>query len=51
MPQAMPPPSELTARDGKVETLTIRDAPEALEEDDYPDVPYWHDTDWANYGE
>ena len=51
MPQAMPPPSESTARDGKVETLTIRDAPEALEEDDYPDVPYWHDTDWANYGE
>ena len=51
MPQAMPPPSESTARDGKVETLTICDAPEALEEDDYPDVPYWHDTDWANYGE
>ncbi|KAH8977622.1 hypothetical protein EDB92DRAFT_1822208 [Lactarius akahatsu] len=47
----MPATPQNTARDAKPETLDIPGAPEMLEEDDHPDVPYWHESDWAKYGE
>jgi hypothetical protein len=45
----MPMASETSARDGPVDTLFIPDAPAVLEEDNYPDVPYWHDSVWAQH--
>ncbi|KAH8994126.1 hypothetical protein EDB86DRAFT_2926956 [Lactarius hatsudake] len=43
-------PQNIT-RDAEPRTLEIADAPEMVEEDDYPDVPYWHESDWADYCE
>jgi hypothetical protein len=43
--------SETSARDGPVDTLVIPDVPAALERDDYPDVPFWHDSVWAKHGD
>ncbi|KAF8261938.1 hypothetical protein EI94DRAFT_1809604 [Lactarius quietus] len=45
----IPMTSETGASNGSVNTLIISQADtlEALEQDDYPDVPYWHDSDWA----
>lgn len=35
----------------KIETLIIPVAPETLYEADYPDVPYWNESDWTNHVE
>jgi hypothetical protein len=35
----------------KVDTLVIPVAPDALDKDDYPDVPYWIESDWTSYCE
>jgi len=43
--------SDAAPRDGKLDTLIIPDAPETLQEDDYPDVPYWRDSDWVGHSE
>lgn len=32
-------------------SLIAPDAPEALDEEDYPDVPYWRESDWMNHAE
>jgi hypothetical protein len=40
------PPSE-----GRPEALVIPNTPEPLDEDEYPDVPYWHDEDWVKHSE
>src|ERR1700761_1849686 len=46
----MPMASQTTGtRDGQFDTLLIPDAPENLEEDDCPDVPYWEESAWAKY--
>ena len=31
--------------------LVIPHAPEVLEEDDYPDVSFWRESDWTDHGE
>ncbi|KAH9009162.1 hypothetical protein EDB85DRAFT_2163188 [Lactarius pseudohatsudake] len=49
--RTMPATPQNIPRDAKPETLNIADALEMLEEDDYPDVPYWHESDWADYCE
>ncbi|KAH9012849.1 hypothetical protein EDB83DRAFT_2436447 [Lactarius deliciosus] len=49
--RTMPATPQNIARDAKPETLDIADAPEMLEEGDYPDVPYWHELNWADYCE
>ncbi|KAF8274723.1 hypothetical protein EI94DRAFT_1794024 [Lactarius quietus] len=43
--------SEPGPRDGPIDTLVIPDAPEALEEDNYPDVPYWRGLVWAQHSD
>ena len=43
--------SDAASRNGKLDTLIIPDAPEILQEDDYPDVPYWRDSDWMGHSE
>ena len=43
--------SDAATREGKVDTLIIPDAPEILQEDDYPGVPYWRDSDWVGHSE
>jgi hypothetical protein len=37
--------------EGKPEALVIPDTPEPLDEDDYPEVPYWHEEDWIKHSE
>ncbi|KAH8976817.1 hypothetical protein EDB92DRAFT_1924245 [Lactarius akahatsu] len=49
--RTMPTTPQNIPRDAKPETLDIADAPEMLEEGGYPDVPYWHESDWADYCE
>jgi hypothetical protein len=44
--------SEPAEKCGKLgEAITIPDAQEALEEEDYPDVPYWQESDWTKHVE
>ena len=43
--------SDAASRDGKLDTLIIPDAPEIFQEDNYPDVLYWHDLDWVGHSE
>lgn len=45
-PSASFAPSEV-----KPEALVIPDAPESLDEEDYPDVPYWQESDWTTHCE
>src|ERR1700761_2259496 len=46
----MPMASQTTGtRDGQFDTLLIPDAPENLEEDNCPDVPYWEESAWVKY--
>ena len=47
----MPIVSETGPRDGPIDTLVIPEAPDALDEADYPDVPYWRDSDWINHSD
>jgi len=35
--------------EGKPDALIIPDAPKPLDEEDYPDVQYWHNRDWINH--
>ncbi|KAH8976806.1 hypothetical protein EDB86DRAFT_3110702, partial [Lactarius hatsudake] len=49
--RTIPATPQNIARDAEPETLEIADAPEMVEEDDYPDIPYWHESDWADYCE
>ena len=51
---SMPRPtsSEPAARGGKLgEKIIIPAAPEALEQEDYPDIPYWQESDWTKHAE
>ena len=47
----MPPTSIPVTTEGKPEGLVVPDAPESLDEDDYPDVRYWRDENWIKYAE
>ncbi|KAH9161164.1 hypothetical protein EDB89DRAFT_1914071 [Lactarius sanguifluus] len=47
----MPATPQNNTRDAKPETIDIADAPELLKEDDYPDIPYWHESVWTDYCE
>jgi hypothetical protein len=47
----MPPMSVPAPSKGKPEALVVPDAPEPLEEEDYPDVQYWCDEDWIKHTE
>jgi hypothetical protein len=40
-----------TASEGKPEALVVPDAPDPLDEDEYPDVPYWYDEGWIKHSE
>jgi hypothetical protein len=50
-PMPEPTSSEPATRAIKLEALIVPDAPEALDEEDYLDVPYWRDSNWANHTE
>jgi hypothetical protein len=47
----MPPTSVPAPSEGKPDALVIPNAPEPLDEEDYPDVQYWHGEDWFKYTE
>ncbi|KAH9051260.1 hypothetical protein EDB87DRAFT_1695353 [Lactarius vividus] len=51
--RAMPVTPQTITRDSdaKLETLIIPNVPNILEEDDFPDVPFWCESDWANHSE
>jgi hypothetical protein len=46
-----PTSPEPAARTVKLGALIVPDAPEPLNEEDYPDVPYWQDSDWTSHTE
>lgn len=50
-PSTVPPKTEITSAGPNIDTLVIPPAPEILNEADYPDVPYWNESDWTNYSE
>jgi hypothetical protein len=37
--------------EGKPETLVIPNAPGPIDEDDHPNVKYWHEQDWVRHTE
>lgn len=45
-PAPIPAPSEENP-----DTLVIPNAPQPLDEDDYPNVPFWHEEDWIKHTE
>lgn len=47
----IPSISETTSRHGDPEALAVPDAPEALDKEDYPNVPYWRESDWTAHCE
>jgi hypothetical protein len=47
----MPPTSVHTPSKENPEALVVPEASEPLDEEDYPDVRYWHDENWIKYTE
>lgn len=47
----MPPTSLHTPSKENPEALVVPEAPEPLNEEDYPDVQFWHDENWIKYTE
>jgi hypothetical protein len=47
----MPLASKTGPRDRPIDALVIPGVTEALEEDEYPNVPYSHDSVWARHGD
>lgn len=45
----MPPMSIAAPSEEKPNALVIPDAPEPLDEEDYPDVQYWHEQNWIKH--
>jgi hypothetical protein len=37
--------------EGKPEALVVPNAPDPLDEEDYPSVQYWHDENWIKHTE
>jgi hypothetical protein len=50
-PPTFPATIETASSSRKIESLVIPPAPEMLDEDDYSNVPYWHESDWSNHCE
>jgi hypothetical protein len=48
---AVQPMTENHSSGPQVETLIIPVAPEALDEANYPDIPYWNESNWTSYTE
>ena len=47
----MPPTSNFFPSEGKPEDLVVPNAPQPLDEENYPDMRYWHEEDWIKHTE
>jgi len=45
----MPPTSLSTPNEGKPNVLIIPNPLEPLDEEDYPEIQYWHDENWIKH--